>query len=201
VAGLFVRPVRGRAGGIVPPPTSVSRGHPSRSCEDKKGPEHAGGNHHQGGSRNGSNLVRPRPSTSRHVEVNGAVFFRSFMAKWPSRTRPSDTRSGTELAPVPGFKVAPFQFCSRLFSVFCLRFARRSERREGAIPARMAWPPTPMARPHPLARSKPPLEISWPRKPEVGSYFLAGVMILLFSDLLEDWSAACIVPRGHHDRT
>src|SRR5262249_2241135 len=64
--------------------------------------------------------------------------------------------------------------------------------REGAIPPRMAWPPTPLARPHPLPRSKPPFTIYWPRKFEVGSYLLSGGMILLFFAMLAEWSAADI---------
>src|SRR5262249_49363032 len=50
----------------------------------------------------------------------------------------------------------------RLLSCAQILAARR---REGAVGHRMDGPPPPMSGPPSLARSKPPLEISWPRKP------------------------------------
>ena len=57
----------------------------------------------------------------------------------------------------------------------------------------MGWTtPTPlMPRPPSLARSKRGSKISWPRKPEREVSFLAALVKFSFTDLLEDWSAAC----------
>jgi len=74
--------------------------------------------------------------------INGAVFFRSFMAKvakMDSAVGPQDRR---QLAPSPGFKVAPFRFCAWSFSRFlCSRCALSRARQEGAVFYGRADPP------------------------------------------------------------
>jgi hypothetical protein len=116
---------------------------------------------------------------------------RAKTAKMDSAVGPQDRH---ELAPFLVCALLRFDFARGLFARL-LSFAlqtRRGARREGAISPRMDDPHPLMARPHPLARSKRGSKISWPRKPEREVSFLAALVKFSFTDLLEDWSAACI---------
>ena len=125
--------------------------------------------------------------------INGAVFFRSFMAKVAKMDSAVGPQHWRQLSPFPVCALRRFDLARGLFSrLLCLRCALSRARREGAVLHGMDDPHPLMPRPPSLARSKRGSKISWPRKPEREVSFLAALVKFSFTDLLEDWSAACI---------
>jgi hypothetical protein len=102
-------------------------------------------------------------------------------------------RDRRQLAPLPARACAVSILHLVFFRLF--RFAPMKmtpARWECAVAYGMDDPHPLMPRPPSLARSKRGSKISWPRKPDREVSFLAALVKFSFTDLLEDWSAACI---------